>query len=264
MNLIRVFIIVTSVLLSFSHSVLATGDCDSNGIVNISEVQTAINMFLGLNSPATCVDEDLNGSVSISEVQKTINSFLGLIPAGPTYSIIGTVSLGGSGLSGVTMALSGAGSTSSSTDASGNYIFSGLTNGSYIITPSKSDFSFSPISSTLNVNGANISPVNFTATQTQSAKVVPCPLSVTTNIAIQNFSFAPSPVTVSTNDIVKWTNNDPFTHTVTSGSAPNIDGKFNSGNLGVGATVCVQFLAVGSFTYFCSIHSFMVGSVIVQ
>jgi hypothetical protein len=54
------------------------GDCDGNGMVSISEVQSAINMFLGLKPVAGCVDIDGTGSVSISEVQKSINSFLGL------------------------------------------------------------------------------------------------------------------------------------------------------------------------------------------
>ena len=54
------------------------GDCDHNGTVTIAEVQSAINMFLGLKTAAACVDQDVSGGVSIAEVQKTINSFLGL------------------------------------------------------------------------------------------------------------------------------------------------------------------------------------------
>jgi uncharacterized protein YjdB len=54
------------------------GDCNNDGIVTIDEVQSAINMFLGIKQVASCVDVDGNGSVGISEVQKVINSFLGL------------------------------------------------------------------------------------------------------------------------------------------------------------------------------------------
>ena len=54
------------------------GDCDNNGTVAIAEVQNAINMFLGIQSVAACVDMDATNTVSISEVQKVINSFLGL------------------------------------------------------------------------------------------------------------------------------------------------------------------------------------------
>ena len=62
-----------------AHSgVCKPGDCDGNGTVTIAEVQSAINMFLGLKTVEVCVDQDSNSSVSIAEVQKVINSFLGL------------------------------------------------------------------------------------------------------------------------------------------------------------------------------------------
>ena len=54
------------------------GDCDSSGTVTIAEVQSAINMFLGLKAVDVCVDIDSSNGVSIAEVQKVINSFLGL------------------------------------------------------------------------------------------------------------------------------------------------------------------------------------------
>ncbi|MDD2856335.1 MAG: hypothetical protein PHU01_12465, partial [Desulfuromonadaceae bacterium] len=54
------------------------GDCDSNDSVTIAEVQSSINMFLGLGTAKGCVDQDANGNVSIAEVQKVINSFLGI------------------------------------------------------------------------------------------------------------------------------------------------------------------------------------------
>jgi len=59
-------------------ALLMPGDCDANGAVTISEVQSAINMFLGLIGPAACVDLDRDNAVSIAEVQKAINAFLGL------------------------------------------------------------------------------------------------------------------------------------------------------------------------------------------
>ncbi len=67
----------SAVTTTVSVSVKA-GDCDSNGTVDIAEVQSAINMFLGLKTVAVCVDTSGDNAVSIAEVQKTINSFLGL------------------------------------------------------------------------------------------------------------------------------------------------------------------------------------------
>jgi fibronectin type 3 domain-containing protein len=50
------------------------------------------------------------------------------------------------------------------TDASGNYIFSGLANGTYTVTPTNTGYTFSPVNQNVTVNGANQTGVNFTAT----------------------------------------------------------------------------------------------------
>ena len=64
--------------ISVSSTTIKPGDCDASGTVTIAEVQSAVNMFLGLRPVLACVDMDGNGQVSISEVQKVINAFLGL------------------------------------------------------------------------------------------------------------------------------------------------------------------------------------------
>jgi plastocyanin len=179
-----------------------------------------------------------------------------------THSISGQVTSNGSGLSDVTVALTGASSDNVITDASGNYAFTGLDNGSYTITPSRTGFTFSPTDNTQTVSGGDIPGVDFTTTAGPSALIVPCPLSGTTNVAIQDNLFTPDNVTISANEIVKWTNNGT-THTVTSGTTPTHDDKFDSGNLGTGATFCVQFFGTGTAQYFCKIHQDMTGSVTV-
>ena len=50
-------------------------------------------------------------------------------------------------------------------DGSGNYSIPGLANSNYTITPSKTDYTFSPTSASETVNGADITGVDFTATQ---------------------------------------------------------------------------------------------------
>jgi len=52
------------------------GDCDCDGTVIIAEVQSGINMFLGILLVEDCLDWNYDNIVSISEVQKTINNFL--------------------------------------------------------------------------------------------------------------------------------------------------------------------------------------------
>ncbi len=82
---------------------------------------------------------------------------------GVTYSISGSVkTTRGASVSGVTMTLSGAGSATTSTNGSGNYQFTGLGNGSYTITPSKTGYTFTPTSKNVTVSGANVTGQNFT------------------------------------------------------------------------------------------------------
>jgi M6 family metalloprotease-like protein len=80
-----------------------------------------------------------------------------------TYSVSGTVILNGSGLSGVTVTLSGPSSGNTITDYSGNYSFTGLTDGTYSVTPSKSGYTFTPTSKSVTISGANKTGQNFTA-----------------------------------------------------------------------------------------------------
>ena len=60
------------------------------------------------------------------------------------------------------MTLSGARSATVTADASGNYTFSGLANGTYTVTPSKSGYTFTPTSRTVTISGANVTGVSFT------------------------------------------------------------------------------------------------------
>ena len=79
------------------------------------------------------------------------------------------------------------------------------------------------------------------------------------SVTLQNFAFSPATLTVKVGTTVTWTNKDGTTHTVTSDS-----GVFNSGNLSPNATFSYTFNNTGTFTYHCSIHTYMTGTVIVQ
>ncbi len=81
-----------------------------------------------------------------------------------TYFISGSVTSGGSSLSGATMTLSGAGARTAMTDANGNYSFTGLTNGSYTITPNKTGYTFTPTNRSITITGANVTGQGFTGT----------------------------------------------------------------------------------------------------
>ncbi len=84
-----------------------------------------------------------------------------------TYGVAGTVA--GDVLGGVRIDLSGTSGTSNrftTTDASGNYSFTGLTNGAYTVAPSKPGCSFSPSSLSPTVNDADVTGQDFTASWT--------------------------------------------------------------------------------------------------
>ncbi len=108
-----------------------------------------------------------SSAVTVSGANIAGKNFVAAANAASTYSITGAVS--GSVLSGVAITLSGAGSATTTTNASGNYTFSGLVNGNYTVTPSMSGYTFSPTSAAANVSGANISGANFVATASPAA-----------------------------------------------------------------------------------------------
>ena len=75
----------------------------------------------------------------------------------------------------------------------------------------------------------------------------------------------PSSISINLGDIVTWKNSDSAAHTVTSGS-PTVgpDGIFDSSLLMAGATFEVTFDDSGRYDYFCMVHPWMTGVVIVQ
>src|SRR5467141_3701908 len=77
------------------------------------------------------------------------------------FSLSGTISPAAGG-SGATLTLSGAASATTTADSLGNYIFSGLPNGTYTVAPSHAGFTFIPSSQSMVVSGTNVTGVNFT------------------------------------------------------------------------------------------------------
>lgn len=77
------------------------------------------------------------------------------------YSISGTVSGGGTNNSGVMINLTGAATKNMTTVAGGSYSFTGLANGTYTVTPSRTSYTFTPTFATVIVYGGNMTQ-NFT------------------------------------------------------------------------------------------------------
>jgi plastocyanin len=79
------------------------------------------------------------------------------------------------------------------------------------------------------------------------------------DVFIQGMAFSPSTITVTAGTAVTWTNKDAVTHNVTSNPA-----LFSSGGLVQGATYSFTFATPGTYSYKCTIHPSMTGTVIVN
>lgn len=81
-----------------------------------------------------------------------------------------------------------------------------------------------------------------------------------------NECFIPHTVTVDVGGEVIWSNSDLAAHTITSGvlTEGGPDGVFDSGLLSPGVDFSHKFEEAGEYPYFCLVHPWMAGLVIVQ
>jgi len=77
--------------------------------------------------------------------------------------------------------------------------------------------------------------------------------------------YSPYEVTISVDETVYWINDDSAAHTVTSGSpTAGLTGVFDSGLFMAGSTFEFTFGDAGTYDYFCMVHPWMTGKVIVN
>jgi plastocyanin len=75
-------------------------------------------------------------------------------------------------------------------------------------------------------------------------------------VEIAEFAYSPEPVVVQVGGKVTWKNDDNPPHTATAD-----DGSFDTGIIETGKTKSVTFKKAGTFTYYCTVHPFMHGTV---
>ncbi len=78
-------------------------------------------------------------------------------------------------------------------------------------------------------------------------------------VQIANFAFSPASLTVPVGTSVTWENTDGVAHTTTSD-----DDLWGSGPLDTGDEFSAVFNDAGEFTFFCSIHPSMTGTITVE
>ena len=79
-----------------------------------------------------------------------------------------------------------------------------------------------------------------------------------------NSCYLPSIITIKQGQQVTWSNEDVAFHTVTSGFYDEPSDLFDSGHLDPEQKFIVSFDEQGTFDYFCTLHPWMAGKVIVQ
>ena len=119
-----------------------------------------------------------------------------------------------------------------------------------------------------------IAAAGLAGCSTQAESAAPAPTSTTSApagpvINLSSLMFNPSTTTVKVGTTVTWRNDEPITHTVTSGrfvgvdkttglrSAQDPDGTFNAKLPGKGKTFSFTFTKAGNYTYYCDIHQGM-------
>jgi len=120
-------------------------------------------------------------AVNVSGANAPNTNFTAAVAAN-TYSISGSA-----GISGATISLSGTNTGTFTSGIGGAYIFSGLIDGSYTVTPSLTGYTFSPTSANVTISGGNV-----TAGTTFVPTLIPVPHSMSGTV-----SGAPVGVTIT-------------------------------------------------------------------
>ena len=78
-------------------------------------------------------------------------------------------------------------------------------------------------------------------------------------VTIDNFVFEPARVTVKTGTTVTWTNRDDIPHTVAAKER-----LFKSKVMDTDESYSFTFSTPGEYSYFCSLHPHMTGTIVVE
>ncbi len=123
----------------------------------------------------------------------------------------------------------------------------------YFVIAKKGGYSYNSSSPSQTVAQPSTAPA-MTGSQT-----APSTTSSQNAVQIKNMSFSPATLTVKVGDKVTWTNQDSIGHSATAG-----DNSFDTGVLSTGQSGSASFNKAGTYTYHCSVHPTMKGTIVVQ
>jgi plastocyanin len=107
-----------------------------------------------------------------------------------------------------------------------------------------------------------IAPERTLVNSYHPATPAPAAAGQTGAIAIKDFAFTPAILTVAPGTTVTWTNLDGAAHAIASDAGSPL--SFASGSLAQGASYQFTLSQPGTYTYHCSIHPSMKGTIVVQ
>ncbi len=81
----------------------------------------------------------------------------------------------------------------------------------------------------------------------------------TATVHIENFAYVPAALTVAAGTTVRFVNDDSEAHTVTAANK-----SFDSAGLDTGDSWSYRFASAGKFRYFCQLHPYMHGTIVVR
>ena len=85
-------------------------------------------------------------------------------------------------------------------------------------------------------------------------------------VAISQFTYKPSTITVESGTTIVWRNQDPMGHNASfvAKDLPDLDEDLAGPIVGQGISFAVKFSKTGTYNYYCTPHPFMQGVVIVE
>ena len=115
-------------------------------------------------------------------------------------------------------------------------------------------------------NATTMTSGNMTGNTTGASGGNSVTISAGSSVPSNGKFFEPPTLTASKGTSVTWTNADSTLHTVTSGSAEagNSGTEFDSSYLAAGKTFQHPFNTAGTFDYYCTLHPWMKGKVVVS
>jgi plastocyanin len=88
---------------------------------------------------------------------------------------------------------------------------------------------------------------------------LPAALPASPSVEIKDDAYIPSTLTIAAGQTVTFTNDDDDAHTVTA-----VGGSFDSKGLDTDAVWRHTFSKPGTYAYFCELHPFMKGTIVVK